>query len=108
VNGRGVADVAAYLLSIAASCEVAHAHCGPAEFSHQGGKVPITTRSALALWDLEDVHQHLCADTFQAIEPCRPLHALQAQTPRVCGLHEAAQGPWPLRSRRESEMPVRC
>jgi hypothetical protein len=84
---EGVANITADLLSIPASREVPNADCRPAEFAHEPCKVPITTCSALTLWYLQDVHQRLRADALQAVEPCRSAHALQAQAPRVYGLH---------------------
>ena len=78
--------VPANLLLEPAAVEITDANWSPAKFSHQGRKVPISTRSTLALWHLEDVYQGLRADALQAVEPCRSAHTLEPQPPRVDGL----------------------
>src|ERR1700746_3616465 len=80
---RTAADIAPNLLLETPTIEVAHANWRPLQFNHQFCKVPITTRSTLALRDLQDVHQRLRADALQAIEACRPAHALRSQAPGV-------------------------
>jgi hypothetical protein len=44
------------------------------EKCYSAGKDPVIARRALALRDLQDVHQRLRADAFQAVEPCRSAH----------------------------------
>jgi hypothetical protein len=71
------------LFFIAAACEIADAHCSPAELSHQDSKVPVCAGGALSLWHLEDVHHGLRADALQAVEADFPAHALEPQAPRL-------------------------
>jgi hypothetical protein len=72
-----VPNVPANLLLVTAAREIADANCSPAKLSHQGSKVPICAGCALALREFQDVHQRLRANALQAIDTCRPTHALQ-------------------------------
>ena len=57
--------------------------------------MPVSTRSTLALWHLQDVHQGLGGDTLQAVEPCRSAHAFEPQAPRVYGARSfGLSGSW--------------
>ena len=76
-------DVSSHLLFVPAARQIADAYGSPSKLGHQTRKVPVSTCSPLALWDLQDIQESLRADALQAVEPCRPAHALQAQAPRV-------------------------
>jgi len=86
VNGACIAHEPAALFLKIAAIKVSDANCRPAKLGHNLREPTIRTRGTLALWHFKNVHHRLRADALQAVEACRPSHALQPQPPRVYGL----------------------
>ena len=88
-----VTRVAANLLQIAATRQVAHPYRGPAYVPHHLRKTSARAGAAAALGDLQDVKHRLRADALDAIVADFAAQALQAQQP---GIARGAQfGPAP-------------
>lgn len=77
------ADVSTNLFLVSAPCEIADAHCGPAELAHRLGQPSIRPRCAAALRYLKYVQERLRAHALQTVEVHLAAHALQPQTPRI-------------------------
>jgi hypothetical protein len=78
-----VATIPAHLLFAAPACQVAHSHCGPAQFRHQFCHAPINGRSPAALGNFEQIQNFLTCHTFQPIEIYFATHTFQRQQPGI-------------------------
>ncbi len=80
-----VASVAANLLLVAASRQVANTHRGPAELPHHLRKAATRSGPSIFLKDLQVVEERLGANSLDAVANFS-VNALQAHVPRVNSL----------------------
>src|SRR5262249_23693491 len=78
--------VAAHLLLVAASCQIANSYCTPAQFSHKLRQASKGAGGPVALWHFKQVQQRLSADALQPIKEVNPAtNALKREAPRISG-----------------------
>jgi hypothetical protein len=88
--------VSANLLLVAASCEVAHAHCSPPKLRHQFGQTPVCAGCAVALRHLKHVQHGLAADALLAIKLDLAADTLQRRQPEILGSSTSYLSPFDL------------